>query len=182
MNKKIKLLSGIALIAVMASCSTNKSPVNAPTPVVSASSEGSQIGTDKNEDLSTATKNSVFFDFDKYNVDSSKYATVVSSNANYLAATNNAKVQVQGNTDDIGSVEYNLALGQRRADAVKKSLIMSGANATQIEATSNGKLKPVEDNNSEANRAFNRRADINYTSAKPSFVEEYNGVPVNKNL
>ncbi len=134
-------------------------------------------GNNLNDDHAT---NSVYFGVDQYNVDD-QYASVIRFNANYLASHTAAMVRVSGNTDDTGSIEYNLALGQRRADAVKKSLIAKGANIKQIEAISNGKLVEKFSNASDDGRAKNRRTDIIYTAQKPSgYSLNANGLPVIK--
>ena len=104
---------------------------------------------------------SVFFAFDKYNVQD-KYRPVVEANAQYLSAHPNAHTQVQGNTDARGSREYNLALGQRRANAVVKAMELLGAKPTQMEAISFGKEKPKAMGTTAADYAENRRADIVY--------------------
>jgi len=79
-----------------------------------------------------------------------------------LAANAGLKMTVEGNTDERGSREYNLALGQRRADAVKKQLVLMGAPESQIEAVSLGKEKPKALGDNEAAWAENRRADMLY--------------------
>ncbi|MDD3266500.1 MAG: OmpA family protein [Burkholderiales bacterium] len=164
------LIAGSGLVA----CSSNKAPVQAP--VTPAPVEAPQANTAT--DSLSGDNNSVYFGFDKYDIQD-QYTGVVKSNANYLAATSTAKVQVQGNTDDIGSVEYNLSLGQKRADAVKKSLIASGAAKSQVEATSNGKLHAKFDNDTEENRALNRRADVLYKNEQPQgYTVDAKGLPV----
>ncbi len=105
---------------------------------------------------------SVFFAFDKYNVQA-KYRPVVEANAQYLTSHPNAHTQLQGNTDARGSREYNLALGQRRADAVMKAMELLGAKPQQMEAISFGKEKPKALGTTEADYAENRRVDIVYT-------------------
>ncbi len=104
---------------------------------------------------------SVYFAFDKYVVQD-KYRPVISANAQYLAAHPQAHVQVQGNTDARGSREYNLALGQKRADAVVKAMALLGASPAQMEAISFGKERPKALGTTAADYAENRRADIVY--------------------
>ncbi len=107
------------------------------------------------------TDRSVYFAFDKYNV-GSQYQTMLQANAKYIADHSNAKVQLQGNCDERGSVEYNLALGQRRADAVRKSLSLLGAPDSQMSSISFGKSKPRNPAHNETAWAENRRTDIVY--------------------
>lgn len=104
---------------------------------------------------------SVYFAFDKYLVQD-QYRPVVEANAQYLASHPTAHVQVQGNTDARGSREYNLALGQKRADAVMKAMALMGAKPAQMEAISFGKEKPKAMGTTAADYAENRRADIVY--------------------
>ena len=104
----------------------------------------------------------MFFDFDKDAV-KAEYRPLVEAHAKYLVANPNATVAVQGNTDDRGSREYNLALGQRRAVAVKKVMNVYGANDKQIETVSYGEEKPRCSDANEACWAQNRRADIVYS-------------------
>ena len=84
------------------------------------------------------------------------------AHANYLKQNRTQKIIIQGNTDDRGTTEYNLALGQRRSDAVRKQLALLGVSDSQMEAVSFGKEKPKADGNNEAAWAENRRADIVY--------------------
>lgn len=101
----------------------------------------------------------VYFDFDQYIVQPLFVATLNDS-SQFLQANKGRKILIQGNTDDQGGREYNLALGQKRADAVRKVLILSGVLESQIEAVSLGKEKPKAIGSSKQARATNRRADI----------------------
>ncbi len=114
--------------------------------------------TDPNNVLS---KRSVYFDFDKYNV-KEEFRPLVEAHAAYLTSHKDTKVVLQGNADDRGSREYNLALGQRRADAVRKALNLLNVPEAQIEAVSFGEEKPKATGSDEAAWAQNRRADIVY--------------------
>jgi peptidoglycan-associated lipoprotein len=79
-----------------------------------------------------------------------------------LNSNKNQKIVIQGNTDDAGTTEYNLALGQKRSDAVRKLLSLLGVSESQIEAVSFGKEKPKSTSPDDTGRAENRRADIIY--------------------
>jgi peptidoglycan-associated lipoprotein len=103
----------------------------------------------------------VYFDFDKYSV-KDQYKSMVLSHARYLRENSNASVRLEGNADERGSREYNLALGQRRADSVKKVMTLSGTKESQIESVSYGEEKPRAMGHNEAAWAENRRADIRY--------------------
>jgi peptidoglycan-associated lipoprotein len=87
---------------------------------------------------------------------------LVQAHAKYLSGNRNARALVQGNADDRGSREYNLALGQRRAEAVKRMLVLLGAQDSQVEAVSLGEEKPRCEDKSEACYAQNRRGDLLY--------------------
>ena len=110
---------------------------------------------------SPLSKRSVYFDYDQYDV-KGEYKNQLQAHAKFIASEPNARVLIQGNTDDRGSREYNLALGQRRADAVKKQLVLMGAPESQIESVSLGKEKPKALGDNEAAWAENRRADMLY--------------------
>ena len=114
-----------------------------------------------NDPSSPLYKKSFYFDFDSYVVKSSDQATL-SAHANYLKNNKNQKIVIQGNTDDLGTAEYNLALGQKRSEAVRKVLNLLGVSDDQMEAVSFGKEKPKAMGNDDAARAENRRADIVY--------------------
>jgi peptidoglycan-associated lipoprotein len=106
-------------------------------------------------------KRSVYFDYDSF-VLKDEYRTVVETHAKYLNTNRSRKVIVQGNTDERGSREYNLALGQKRAEVVRKSLLTLGVSDAQIEAVSLGEEKPKSQGLDEAAFAENRRADLAY--------------------
>jgi peptidoglycan-associated lipoprotein len=114
-----------------------------------------------NDPKSPLFEKSVYFGFDEYTVQT-KYQKMLSAHASYLKANPKQKIIIQGNTDERGTAEYNLALGQRRSDAVRKSLNLMGVSDDQMEAVSFGKEKPKAEGDSEAAFAENRRADIVY--------------------
>ena len=114
-----------------------------------------------NDPKSPLFEKSVYFGFDEYTVQT-KYQKMLSAHASYLKANAKQKIIIQGNTDDRGTAEYNLALGQRRSDAVRKSLNLMGVSDNQMEAVSFGKEKPKAEGDNEAAWTENRRADIVY--------------------
>lgn len=109
------------------------------------------------------SKRSVYFDFDRFEV-KSEYRPLVDAHAKYLLEHANAKVALQGNCDDRGSREYNLALGQRRAVAVKKVLNLGGVQDKQIETVSYGEEKAHTECADESCYAQDRRTDIVYAN------------------
>ena len=107
------------------------------------------------------SKRSVYFEFDSSLV-KDEYRPMVAAHARYLQQHNAAKMRIEGNTDERGSREYNLALGQRRADSVRQMMMLLGARSVQIETVSFGEEKPRAAGHDEAAWAENRRADIVY--------------------
>ena len=103
----------------------------------------------------------VYFDFDSYTVRSDDQS-VIDANARYLKANNARRAVVEGHTDERGGREYNLALGQKRSEAVRRALTLLGVPDAQVEAVSFGKEKPAVQGSDEAAMAKNRRAEITY--------------------
>jgi len=114
-----------------------------------------------NDPSSILAKRSVYFDLDSYVV-KDEYKTVMDAHGKYLASRPDRKVLIQGNTDERGGSEYNLALGQKRADAVRRALALRGVPESQMEAVSFGKEKPKAMGSNEEAWRENRRADIAY--------------------
>ncbi len=114
-----------------------------------------------NDPNSPLAKRSVYFDYDSFVV-KDEFRPTVEAHAKYLTGNKNKKVLIQGNTDDRGSREYNLALGQKRAEAVRRGLAALGVADTQLEAVSLGEEKPRATGADEASWAENRRADLIY--------------------
>lgn len=110
---------------------------------------------------SPLAKRSVYFDYDSYVV-KDEYRAMLEAHAAYLMANNDARMILQGNADERGSREYNLALGQKRAEAVRKALTVMGVNNAQLEAISFGEEKPRTTGSTEDAYAENRRADVVY--------------------
>jgi peptidoglycan-associated lipoprotein len=107
------------------------------------------------------SKRSVYFDYDSFVV-MDEYRSLVEAHARYLQQNRSARTTVQGNTDERGSREYNIALAQKRADSVKRMMTLLGANESQIETVSFGKEKPKNPGHDETAWAENRRDDIVY--------------------
>lgn len=115
--------------------------------------------TDPNHILSDRT---VYFDFDSF-VIKSEFAPLVEAHAAFLKANGQMRMMVQGNTDERGSREYNLALGQKRSEAVKRALVLLGVNEAQVESVSLGEEKPRCTDQAESCWGENRRSDILYS-------------------
>jgi peptidoglycan-associated lipoprotein len=110
---------------------------------------------------SILSKRNIYFDFDSFVV-KDQYRPLVEAHARYLQSHANARMTIQGNTDERGSREYNIALGQKRADAVKRMMTLLGARDNQIETVSFGEERPKNPGHDESAWAENRRDDIVY--------------------
>ena len=173
-----KLLIPALLSALLVGCSTTPLPEDSSgAPVESRSGASTGVasvtagGVDANglpreltDPKSKLSQRSIYFDLDKYEV-KDEYKDLVASHAKYLSANKGFKVLLQGNTDERGSREYNLSLGQKRAEAVKRSLTLLGVSEAQIESVSLGEEKPKDAGHDEAAWSQNRRADILYKAA-----------------
>ena len=103
----------------------------------------------------------VYFDYDSY-VIKPEYQSLIEAHARFLKANTGRKINIEGHTDERGGREYNLALGQRRSEAVRRALGLLGVPDTQVEAVSFGKEKPAVQGSDESAWAKNRRAEIFY--------------------
>jgi len=110
---------------------------------------------------SLLAERSVYYDFDRYEI-KEEYVPIIEAHANFLLAHPELKIKVEGNCDDRGSREYNLALGQRRAESVKRAMTLLGVDSGQIETVSFGAERPVAFEQNEESWAKNRRSDIVY--------------------
>ncbi|MFK7967027.1 MAG: peptidoglycan-associated lipoprotein Pal [Burkholderiaceae bacterium] len=110
---------------------------------------------------SLLAQRSIFFDYDSFSIDD-QYRPIVEAHARYLVENPGRTVVLQGNTDERGSREYNLALGQKRAEAVRRAMAVLGVNEAQVEAISFGEERPRSVSQTEDAYAENRRADMVY--------------------
>ena len=107
------------------------------------------------------SKRSVYYDYDSAII-KDQYKPLVTAHSRYLTQNRAAKITIQGNTDERGSREYNIALGQRRADSVKQMMILLGVQEAQVETVSFGEEKPRVEGHDETAWSENRRSDIVY--------------------
>lgn len=114
-----------------------------------------------NDPQGVLAKRSVYFDYDSYSI-KDQFKPLIEAHASYLVSHKDRKILIQGNTDQRGGTEYNLALGQKRAEALRRALNLLGVPDAQMEAVSLGKEKPKAQGSDEASYAENRRADIVY--------------------
>lgn len=157
-----KSLAVIAFTSALAACSSVPLDQSGSAGGAgSGSASTGQIMDPFNPQSPLAQQRSVYFDFNSYTI-ADQYRSVVEMHANYLRSNPQRMVRVEGNADARGGSEYNLALGQRRSDAVARMMGLLGVNSSQIEAISFGKERPKALGNTEADYAENRRADIVY--------------------
>lgn len=164
-----KLVMSVVLVNLLAACASHP-PAETPAPVAeqaapapaSAPAAPAQVAVDPlNDPASILAGRSVYYPFDISAVQETD-KPLVQAHGKYLAEHADRKVRLEGNCDERGSNEYNLALGQRRADGVKKMLELSGAKANQMESVSYGEEKPRASAHDEAAWSQNRRTDLNY--------------------
>ena len=177
---RIQLIASLFAALALAACSStpDEAPVvtatpakttTAPTTTPAAPAAPTAVAIDKNDPRmltmkqpgNLLTERSVYFDYDQFVIGAS-YQALVSAHAVFLIKNPSYTVTIEGNADERGSTEYNLALGQKRADAVKAALVALGAKSAQIETISFGKEKPRNTAHTEAAYAENRRADLRY--------------------
>jgi peptidoglycan-associated lipoprotein len=103
----------------------------------------------------------VYFDYDSYTL-KPEYQAIIDGHARFLKANPQRRVSIEGHTDERGGREYNLALGQKRSEAVRRALNLLGISDNQVEAVSFGKEKPAAQGSGESVWAQNRRAEITY--------------------
>lgn len=164
-----KLVISLVLLNLLVACASEKpkEPVAvapAPAPVVEAPAPAPApvVEVDPlNDPASILAQRSVYFPFDISAVQEND-KPIVLAHAKYLSEHPDRKVRLEGNCDERGSNEYNLGLGQRRADSVRKMLVLGGAKASQIETVSYGEEKPRCTDHNEACWKQNRRSDIKY--------------------
>ena len=172
-----KILIGLSLAILLAACAS-KEPIKeakveerTPTPTTTVSPTATTQGTGttstaiKGDDLknpnSILSKRVIYFEYDQDTV-KSEYAALIQAHANYLANNRGRKIRLEGHADERGSREYNMALGQRRADAVRKATSVLGVGNDRMETVSFGEDKPKVTGHDESAWAQNRRVEIVY--------------------
>jgi peptidoglycan-associated lipoprotein len=122
--------------------------------------EGAQGG-----EAALLAKTTIYFDYDSSEI-KADYAPLVAAHGKRLASERGLKVRLEGNTDERGSAEYNVALGERRAQAVKRALLLQGATDGQLTTVSYGEERPVAEGHDEAAWTQNRRVEIVYLNGR----------------
>jgi peptidoglycan-associated lipoprotein len=159
----------LALTAVLSACSSGVKLSDVPVEDKNASSaDGAQSsvaavvsGKAGTQGVAPTGVNVVYFDYDSFALKPEARA-VLERNAAHLQANKQFKVQLEGHTDERGGREYNLALGQKRAETVRRALTLLGVSDAQLEAVSFGKEKPAVSGSDESAFAKNRRVEIKY--------------------
>jgi peptidoglycan-associated lipoprotein len=137
-------------------------PAPAPAPMAQPVAQPQAEMNPLHDPNSILAKRSVYFDFDRSSI-RAEFNSLVEAHAGYMTGHSSATIRIEGNCDERGSREYNLALGQRRADSLRKAMVLLGVSDTRIETISWGEEKPKASGHDEAAWSQNRRDDIIYT-------------------
>ncbi|MBY0376997.1 MAG: peptidoglycan-associated lipoprotein Pal [Gammaproteobacteria bacterium] len=164
--KWVMILSVAVALSACSSKSKDQTTTAVPGNNTMASGVGGNPDFDDSQDARMAKilgieKNTIYFDFDS-DVIKADYLPILQANANYLKGHPNARILIAGNADPRGSREYNIGLGQRRADVVRQRLVMMGVNANQMKTVSYGSEKPAVSGNDDYAYSQDRRDDISY--------------------
>jgi peptidoglycan-associated lipoprotein len=174
---KASLVIVAALSIVLTACSstpiaTTEAPAAAPaapttqtTEVAPKVAEVQAIPAHLDPTSAISKQKSVYFDFDVFTI-KSEFNSMLELHASYLKAHPELQVKLEGNADERGGREYNLSLGQKRSESVKRALVTLGARDAQLEAVSFGEEKPKATGHDEASWAENRRVDFVYATKK----------------
>jgi peptidoglycan-associated lipoprotein len=176
----LPIIAAASLVALFAACSTTpeggdkpaakpdaavapapEATARKPAPTVDPTPRGGDSSAMLKDPNSILSKRQIFFEYDKFEI-KPEYKGLVEAHAKYLRENPSAKMLIQGNADERGSREYNVGLGQRRSDTVKRALILLGAKDGQIESVSLGEEKPMCSEHAEGCWAKNRRDDMLY--------------------
>ncbi len=181
MKKMVSIACLFAAAALLAGCPKKNTTVehpNAGSPVAGsanpngegASTSATPLGADGNAmgagqivagPAGSAESRIIYFDFDKSDI-KPEFAAIVTANAQYLTAHPAAKLKLEGNTDERGTREYNIGLGERRAQAVRRALMLQGVSENQLTTVSFGAERPAVEGDDEAAWAKNRRVELVY--------------------
>lgn len=172
-TRMLKICIPLALV-LAGGCATQSKNEDATTPQSSATNASSTSSASSSSAPSSSTRGamtrtaagkpdtrSVYYDFDKSSL-TAEDKKVIEANAQYLRDHPDVKARVEGNADERGSKEYNLALGQRRAESVTKAMQLLGVSEQRLEAVSYGEEKPKATGHDEQSWSENRRSDIQY--------------------
>jgi peptidoglycan-associated lipoprotein len=178
MNKTVLILIALLGVSLVAGCASKKPrPTPTSSNAAAPSDESQTSGADASKAFGAAgdatgagvagpsgaqlQNRTIYFDFDSSEV-KSDYNSLITAHARYLAANPSTRVRLEGNTDERGSREYNIGLGERRAQSVRRALTLQGVAESQITTVSYGEERPAVTGHTEEAWARNRRVDIVY--------------------
>ncbi|HXQ31357.1 MAG TPA: peptidoglycan-associated lipoprotein Pal [Steroidobacteraceae bacterium] len=180
MNRTLCIIVLLSLSLALAGCAGKKEAVKpgaSPGETISSSAgttsgaAGAQAGTAQalsgagSAEAAALAKTAIYFDFDSSEI-RPEFVATIAAHGRKLAGDHTLKVRLEGNTDERGSAEYNVALGERRAQAVKRALLLQGATEAELSTVSYGEERPVAAGHDEQAWAQNRRVDIVYLGAR----------------
>ena len=164
-------LAAVLLCGLLAGCSdkpvkqesttTEKSTAGTETQTYGAGDESRGAMEQLNDPSSALSQRIIYFDYDSSEI-REEYRGTVEAHAAFLAANPSMSISLEGHADERGSREYNLALGERRSQSVKRQMVLLGAQGQQIRTTSYGEERPVVDGHDDASWSQNRRVEILY--------------------
>jgi peptidoglycan-associated lipoprotein len=176
------LLSALTLSLTLVGCGSNvklnevavedrggapTAALQAPTPAPAPSASGRAVAPVEIRSADSAAAGPagvarvIYFDYDSFSI-RPEFQSAVDAHSRFLTSNKARKIAIEGHTDERGGREYNLALGQKRAEAVRRSMTLLGVAESQIEAVSLGEEKPAQTGSTEESYARNRRAEVNY--------------------
>jgi peptidoglycan-associated lipoprotein len=179
MNKTVLILIAVLSVSLAAGCSSKKprptpTSTNAAVPTDQSQTSGADASSAYGAGVAGGTgagvagpsgaqlqNRTIYFDFDSSEV-KADYNALITAHARYLAANPTTRVRLEGNTDERGSREYNIGLGERRAQSVRRALTLQGVADAQITTVSYGEERPAVTGHTEEAWARNRRVDIVY--------------------
>jgi peptidoglycan-associated lipoprotein len=179
MNKTVLILMGVLGVALAGGCSSHKprpeaTSTNAAAPTDQSQTAGADASSAFNAGVTGGTgagvagpsgaqlqNRTIYFDFDSSEV-KADYNGLIAAHARYLSSNPSIRVRLEGNTDERGSREYNIGLGERRAQSVRRALTLQGVTDAQITTVSYGEERPAVTGHTEEAWARNRRVDIVY--------------------
>jgi peptidoglycan-associated lipoprotein len=178
MHKSVFIWTAVISAVLLGGCAHKPKPMATPTGTTVPVDQSQTSGADTSGAVGAAVANgsgegvagpggaqlknrTIYFDFDSSEI-RSDYNTLISAHARYLASNASIRVRIEGNTDERGSREYNIGLGERRAQAVRRALMLQGVAESQITTVSYGEERPAVTGHSEEAWSKNRRAEVVY--------------------
>ncbi len=165
------LMAGVMMLAGCKTAPVASTPATTQAPATTGSTAGMQTPTTQNSQQLSAEELAkqelakvglvIYFDYDSSDI-KPEYNNVVTAHAKYLASNSSLKVRLEGNTDERGTREYNIGLGERRAQSVRRALLLQGVAESQVTTLSYGEERPAVAGSDEAAYAKNRRVEFGY--------------------